>query len=78
MSIGVALLAALGPALGKAVYEVGKEVVAKPLMGPAAEQVEDAAPLTERQVLERLLGELDAERGEHLGRGSKEERLGID
>ncbi len=32
------LLIVLGAALGKAVYEVGKEVVAKPLMGPAAER----------------------------------------
>jgi formylglycine-generating enzyme required for sulfatase activity len=40
MGIWVTLQAALGPALGKALCEVGKEVVAKPLMGPAAEQVE--------------------------------------
>ena len=40
MGLGTILLAALGPALAKALYEVGKEVVAKPLMGPAAEQFE--------------------------------------
>jgi formylglycine-generating enzyme required for sulfatase activity len=39
MDVWVALLAALGPALGKALYDVGKEVV-KPLTGPLAEQVE--------------------------------------
>jgi len=32
------LLAALAPALAQALYEVGKEVVAKPLIGAAAEQ----------------------------------------
>ena len=36
MDLGMTLLAMLGPALAKALYEVGKEVVAKPLMGPAA------------------------------------------
>jgi len=39
MDVWVTLLAALGPALGKALYDVGKEVV-KPLTGPLAEQVE--------------------------------------
>jgi formylglycine-generating enzyme required for sulfatase activity/energy-coupling factor transporter ATP-binding protein EcfA2 len=34
------VLAALGPALGKALYEVGNKVLVEPLMGPAAEQVE--------------------------------------
>ncbi|MCK4449136.1 MAG: NACHT domain-containing protein, partial [Anaerolineae bacterium] len=38
MDAWMTLLAALGPALAKALYEVGKEVVVKPLMGPAAEQ----------------------------------------
>jgi copper oxidase (laccase) domain-containing protein len=33
MDAGMMLLAALGPALAKALYEVGKEVVVKPLMG---------------------------------------------
>jgi len=32
------LLAALGPALAKALHEVGKEVAVKPLVGPAGEQ----------------------------------------
>jgi len=39
MDVWVTLLAALGPALGKALYDVGKEVV-KPLTGPLAERVE--------------------------------------
>jgi len=38
MDAWMTLLAALGPALAKALYEVGKEVVVKPLMGPAAER----------------------------------------
>lgn len=39
MNAWMTLLAALGPVLAQALYEVGKEVVAKPLMGPAAEPV---------------------------------------
>jgi hypothetical protein len=40
MDVGVMLLAALGPALGKALYDVGKEVV-KSLTGPLAELVRE-------------------------------------
>jgi len=40
MDVWVTLLAALGPALGKALYDVGKEVV-KPLTGPLAELVRE-------------------------------------
>jgi formylglycine-generating enzyme required for sulfatase activity len=39
MDVWVTLLAALGPALARALYDVGKEVV-KPLMGPATERFE--------------------------------------
>jgi formylglycine-generating enzyme required for sulfatase activity len=38
MDAWMTLLVALGPALAQALYEVGKEVVAKPLMGPATER----------------------------------------
>jgi formylglycine-generating enzyme required for sulfatase activity len=41
MSVWMTLLAALGPALGKALYEVGKTVVAEPLMEPATEQLKE-------------------------------------
>mgnify|MGYP001060558048 CR=1 FL=1 len=36
-----ALLAALGPALGKALYEAGKKVLAEPLIEPATEQLKE-------------------------------------
>ena len=39
MDAWLTLLAALGPAVAQALYDVSKEVVVKPLTGPAAEQV---------------------------------------